>query len=88
MANVVIACNANPAAESITKYHFFQDGSEVGNNTSPDFTIPNVVPGAHSYTVAAENIWGLGPQSDPVVTPAVASKCGGVNINVVININV
>lgn len=86
MADVKVTCTANDPAEAVSAYHFFQDDVEVGSNTAPEFTVTGVTPGVHKYEVAAENVWGLGPKSDPVSTPPGASKCGGVQINIVINI--
>ena len=86
MADVKITCTANPTEEAITGYKFFQDDVEIGLSAVPEFTVTSVAPGVHKYEVAAVNAWGPGPKSDPVSTPPAASKCGGVQINIVINI--
>jgi hypothetical protein len=86
MADVRITCNPNDPTEMITGYHFFQDDLDLGRTTTPEFLITSVEPGAHKYEVAAENVWGIGPKSDPVFSPGAASKCAGVQINIVINI--
>lgn len=86
MADVKVTCLANDPLEAISAYRFFQDDVEVGVAALPEFTVANVPPGVHKYEVAAENVWGLGPKSDPVSTPPAPSKCGGVQINIVINI--
>jgi len=88
MADVKITCVANDVLEEISQYHFFQDDVEVGVAALPEFTVTGVAAGTHKYEVAAENVWGIGPKSDPVFTPPAPSKCGGVNISVVVNINV
>jgi hypothetical protein len=85
-ANVVVSLTANPDVEQISLYHFFQDGTEMGTSATPTFTIPGVTPGAHSYTVAAANAWGLGPQSAPVLAPPAASQCQGVTITINITV--
>jgi hypothetical protein len=85
MVNVNIMCTPNDPVEEVSLYHFFQDDIEIGAIANPTFMAIDVVPGVHKYEVAAENVWGLGPKSDPVFTPPVASKCGGVTINIVIN---
>ena len=86
MANVVVNLVANDAAEQISAYHYFMDDAEVGGDPGVQFTVQNVTPGVHKFEVAAEGPWGVGPKSDPVSTPPMASKCQGVTINIVINI--
>ena len=87
MADVKITCNPNPSDEGVTLYHFYQDGVQAGTNSIPELTLVSVVPGIHVYEVAAENVWGIGPKSDPVSSPKSASKCGGVNISIVITVS-
>jgi len=86
MADVLITCNPNDAAENITSYHFFKDDAEIGNAANPEFTDPGVAPGVHKYEVAAENEWGVGEKSDPAYTPVAASKPGNVAVKIVLTV--
>ena len=88
MNTVKVTWNPNDPAEGVTGYNIYQDGALAGNSTTADFTVQNVTPGVHKYEVAAVNIWGEGPKSDPVSTPNVPSKVVGVQIAINININV
>ena len=85
-ATVVLSWPANPADEQVSSYNVYRDGTVVGSPTSPGFTDTGVAPGVHSYEVAAVNIWGEGPHSDPVTTPAPCTKVVNVTINVSVTV--
>jgi len=88
MNTVKVTWNPNDPVEGVTGYNVYQDGVLAGNSTTADFTVQNVTPGAHKYEVAAVNIWGEGPKSDPVSTPNVPSKVVGVQIAINVSVNV
>ncbi len=88
MAEVKLTWNASPENEQVSGYRVYQDGLPAGTIGLPEFVIPDVAPGVHSYEVAALNIWGEGPKSDPVSTPAVPGKVSGVQISININVTV
>jgi len=86
--SVKVTWNPNAPEEGVTGYNVYQDGALAGNSTTTDFTVQNVTPGIHKYEVAAVNLWGEGPKSDPVSTPAIPSKPAGVQIAININVSV
>ena len=88
MNTVKVTWNPNAPEEGVTGYNIYQDGALAGNSNTADFIVQNVTPGIHQYEVAAVNIWGEGPKSDPVSTPNVPSKVVGVQIAININVNV
>lgn len=85
MATVNLAWDANPADEQVTAYNVYKDGTLAGTTQETSYGVANVDPGLHAFTVAAVNIWGEGPQSDPVSTPAPCTKVNNVTINITIN---
>jgi hypothetical protein len=77
----------NPPEEQVTGYNVYMDGAQVGNTQEPKFEL-EISPDAHAFAVSAVNVWGEGPQSDPVKTPAPCSKVGGLSISIVVNVSV
>jgi len=88
MNTVKVTWTPNAPDEGVAGYNVYQDDALAGSSTTGDYTVQNVMPGVHKYEVAAVNIWGEGPKSDPVSTPLAASKVVGVQIAVNINVNV
>lgn len=86
MANVVLTWPANPAEEQVTGYNIFQDGNQVGSTAETNFSINDIAPGVHEFTVAPVNVWGQGPLSDAVKTPPACSKIPSVSISIQISI--
>ncbi|MBZ5499714.1 MAG: hypothetical protein LAP85_25215 [Acidobacteriia bacterium] len=78
---------ANAAEEQVTGYNVYMDGAQVANTQEPKFEV-DITPEAHTFAVSAVNVWGEGPQSDPVKTPAPCSKVGGLSISIVVNVSV
>jgi hypothetical protein len=78
---------ANSTEEQVTGYNVYMDGAQVGNTQEPKFEL-DITPEAHNFAVAAVNLWGEGPQSDPVKTPVPCSKVGGLAISIVVNVSV
>jgi predicted phage tail protein len=88
-ANITVAWDANPAAESVIKYTVYQaigpTGSfvKVSDTTSTTLLIPNLTPGLYRFQVTASSVWGESAPSNIVqtpVTPATAPK----NLRIVI----
>jgi hypothetical protein len=46
-------------------------------------SLTNVSPGAHTYAVAASNIWGEGELGEPLTTPGKPSKPGALKLKTV-----
>ena len=88
MAEVRLTWTPNAPAEAVTAYNVYQDSALVGSPTAAELVIPNVASGAHIYEVAAVNLWGEGPKSDPVSTPPICSKVGGVSISINVSVTV
>lgn len=82
MANVVLNWPDSPAEEMVTKYIVKMDGGMVGETPESTFTIADIPPGAHEFTVTPMNIWGPGPESSPVSTPPICSQILGANITI------
>lgn len=87
-AEVRLTWNANAPGELVSAYNVYQDNALVGSPTGTELVIPAVPAGAHAYQIAAVNVWGEGPKSDPVMTPDIASKVGGVQISITVNVSV
>lgn len=86
--DVKLNWTANPAEEAVTGYNVYKDGALLAVAPANEYNDVNVAAGLHSYEVAAVNIWGEGPHSDPVSTPAAASKVGGVTIQINVSVSV
>lgn len=88
MAQVKLNWTANDAVEQVTGYNVYQDGALLGVSPTTEYIAADVAPGAHVFEVAAANVWGEGPKSDPVSTPSAPSKVGGVSIAITVNVQV
>ena len=87
MINVTINCDANPAADQVSKYAFYDGSLKLGESATPSFIQQNVTAGSHSYSVRAANILGEGPASDPYSLTLPAAVPGKV-VNVSVNISI
>lgn len=83
-ADIRVRWDLRPPAEKATGYNVYRDAVQIGNvnSSTSEFIDRNVPIGPHSYTVAATDIWGLGPVSDPVSTSPGVGKVTGVSIEV------
>jgi hypothetical protein len=88
MNEVKLSWTPNAPEEGVKGYNVYQDEVLAGSPAGPELAISNVAPGMHKFEVAAVNIWGEGPKSDPVFTPAIPTKVGGVSISINISVNV
>jgi hypothetical protein len=80
----------NPPEEEVTSYNVYLDGAPVGTvpaSLTPSFDV-EILPGIHAFIVAPVNLWEEGPQSDPLRTPPVASKPGGLSISITVSVSV
>jgi|GEM_PF-3635249 hypothetical protein len=85
MATVSLSWPANPADENVIAYAVYQDGALVSSPAGTSVEIPDVVPGAHVFEIAAINeAWGEGPKSDPGTTPKACTKVGIITIKITI----
>jgi len=81
-----VAWDPNPAAENVTSYALFVNGSEVW--TGPDLQAPVTANAGDKITVRARNAWGESPDSAAIVIGSVPSAPGGlkiVNISITVN---
>lgn len=88
MAQAKLSWTANPENEAVTGYNIYQDGVLAGVSPTTEFLIQNLASGQHTFEVAAVNLWGEGPKSDPISTPGTPSKVGGVTIQITVNVQV
>ena len=76
-----LVCDDPPAAEQVTGYEVFQNGTSLGTVPAPlHFDLQGVVPGAYDFTATAINAWGASQPSDPYVSPASATQPLNVNM--------
>lgn len=74
MATVTLTWTANDPGEQVTSYRVYQDGAQALEIPASPAVLAGVTPGQHTFEVAAMNLWGEGPKSDPLTTPPAASK--------------
>jgi hypothetical protein len=86
MATVNLTWTASPAEEQVSAYNVYVDTAPFAAVQTPNATIPNIGAGAHSFAVAAVNVWGEGPLSDAVMTPPACGKIQNLNIQIVIHV--
>lgn len=71
--NVVVGWDPNPAADAVTSYTVFLNGTAVGSPTGTSETVSIPAAGTYTFGVSAVNIWG---ESDPDTISVAISPAG------------
>jgi hypothetical protein len=79
-----VSWTPRPTAEGATGYNIYRDNVKIGSvaAANAEYIDKSVPTGPHAYTVAATDMWGEGPKSDPVSTSPGVGKVTGVAVTV------
>jgi hypothetical protein len=93
-SDIVLTWDANPIDENISSYRLYEQvgggWTKIAETPLPSpaiipttLTVPRIGDGKHTFSVAAVNIYGEGPMSDPVAVSAKATKVKGIRVTTV-----
>lgn len=72
--------DANPASEQVTSYTVRLDGVVIGTPATPGQPFTIATAGAHTLSVTAANVWGVGPTATLAFTVVLPSAPNGGRI--------
>jgi hypothetical protein len=87
---VRVTWTPNPPEQQVTAYNIYESVNAGGwtfkaATSLPIFEVLNPLPGVYAYKVAAQNLAGVSPQSDPGSTPPIPTKPETPTVTVIVS---